>query len=1336
MKRLWSLLARVGVCGLLFFSACTPRIFTPPPAPIILSGVVQLAPVKNERIKAYPVLPNGEVSSVAAAEGLTDSNGNFTLSVPPGVYAIKTEGIGEHLDEATGQWEPACELTALIDTNTSQEVPVTPMTTLLKERALDLVKAGQKNLSEAQVLASQEIAPKFYLNVEDMSQVPVSPYAISDMSALERSSKKRRIKMAEKLAVFSHFVNDFSFPGLSANEKLSKLLEALQADFKDDGKMNGSVSGTLGLVAKKAALQWRTGMNTARAATRSPSSALAFKHANIQEAVESVTDAVVSEEDRFDTGSALEGWNTADGIYYIDGVQTNLDSDGEGLFLDEYYFSGRLAQVADGIRKDGKYYHQGLAAHGVFNKVCYSQGGITTELNTNGNGTCSATSRYYEDGELKTGWVSDPTVLLMHMDGSEGAQTFTDSASAPKSATVNGAAVISAAQSKFGSGSGAFNSDSDNLLIPAHSDFNLLASDWTVEFWYYPTGRHGIASSAVGVWRDWPVTRAYWFGVLPDGSIFFKLNGDESSDFLSGPMDIVPLNTWSHIAFTRSGSTLRAFLNGNKIGEFQFETPIIDILDTPLAVGAKGSFDNSVRGYLDEVRITKGLARYTSNFAPAGEPFTSEAVAASGYYIAGELFLGLDETGTGTHITSGRFFLNGSIANGLVGDPGSDKTVLLTHMDGENGSTSFIDSSLSSRMPTEHSYTQLSTTQSKFGSASANFINPYSRFGSTSGWSHLRYVDDSLIFGEQDFTIEFWAFPKSEVNWNGVAFDSNSSDCAGDGLMVSFGDPWGTIGFRYVGCNGAVFGTRAITYDEWHHIAMARSNGEVRCYVDGALAFTLPSRYMGSNTISLGGGAPNIPPYYSFDGFIDEVRITKGLARYTSNFTPSTEAFTTSACYSNGLDTGTVIDGTGSCSGIYYLAGTATLLPLNGTGEHDGKYYVNGSLANGLLNGACYSAGLNTGTYSNGNGACAGSYYLSGIAQAGLDSTGTGLNANDGLYYVNGSIANGYVDDKTVLLMHMDGTDGSQSFVDSSNLNMSLSTNGNTSTSIAQSKFGGASGYFDGQSYVRASYLSELNLRESDFTVEAWVYSTVTVPDYQAVVAAWDNDLANFVLGIKNGAAAVLWPQSDSTLTEVTGGVIQLNQWHHLAFSRLGSVGKLFLDGIPVATFTTSVPSQGPGSGILIGKVGLYYDAYFFNGYIDELRITKGLARYTANFTPSQGAFSPIPSGYYIAGVLQPGSMGTWSSQGTQIGCSEPGGDPSSNLLGEAWGSTAFGPNVHGGNCINWCHAQFPGQVMCAQMYATWYYDGGHCACYSSSTTYAWPGFFDKQVWLFTPAPP
>lgn len=199
----------------------------------------------------------------------------------------------------------------------------------------------------------------------------------------------------------------------------------------------------------------------------------------------------------------------------------------------------------------------------------------------------------------------------------------------------------------------------------------------------------------------------------------------------------------------------------------------------------------------------------------------------------------------------------------------------------------------------------------------------------------------------------------------------------------------------------------------------------------------------------------------------------------------------------------------------------------------------------------------------------------------------------------------GYVDttsEYTSLLLHFDGGSGSTSYVDSGPLGISVSRETGTGTqSTAQIKSGVSSGYFDGTTRLRLGSNSALNL-SGMFTIEMWVFFLNSSDchlmygpgNYQVRRIASDR-LSMYPLF--NGTAA-------NTITS--------NVWHHLAWTRDSSnIVRTFLDGVvqgvSSATSTTFVLSAGA---IGEGNSG------FTNGYIDELRIKKGVCLYASAFTP------------------------------------------------------------------------------------------------------------------------
>lgn len=206
------------------------------------------------------------------------------------------------------------------------------------------------------------------------------------------------------------------------------------------------------------------------------------------------------------------------------------------------------------------------------------------------------------------------------------------------------------------------------------------------------------------------------------------------------------------------------------------------------------------------------------------------------------------------------------------------------------------------------------------------------------------------------------------------------------------------------------------------------------------------------------------------------------------------------------------------------------------------------------------------------------------------------------------------------LLLHMDGSNGSTTFTDSSSNALTVTANGNAQISTAQFKFGGASGLFDGTGdYLLVAYDSDLSLGTGDFTIELWIRPADL--NYRFMLGATVNSSGYMMLAINPtgsgqiwmGNAGVGWP------LQFSGHTLAADTWAHLAISRSGSSNRLFIDGTQIgSTITDSTNWSVDPSGMYVGNQAA---GTSWNGYIDDLRITKGVARYTSNFTPPTAAF-------------------------------------------------------------------------------------------------------------------
>jgi hypothetical protein len=218
------------------------------------------------------------------------------------------------------------------------------------------------------------------------------------------------------------------------------------------------------------------------------------------------------------------------------------------------------------------------------------------------------------------------------------------------------------------------------------------------------------------------------------------------------------------------------------------------------------------------------------------------------------------------------------------------------------------------------------------------------------------------------------------------------------------------------------------------------------------------------------------------------------------------------------------------------------------------------------------------------------------------------------------------------LLLHMNGLSGSRIFTDSSNNNFTLSAFGDTQISLAQKKFNNSSGFFDGTGdYLEAPLNSAFEFGTGDFTIEMWVYPTRT--GFHTCIARWSSGGNNaFFISVDTTSGIAVYI-NDASPAKITGGTIVANQWQHIALTRQGASVKAFINGIQAgSTFNIGTAAINSST----NKLRIGYDHFgnlFFQGYIDEVRVTKGVARYTSNFTTPTSPF-PNTTTFPLSGLL------------------------------------------------------------------------------------------------------
>lgn len=219
-------------------------------------------------------------------------------------------------------------------------------------------------------------------------------------------------------------------------------------------------------------------------------------------------------------------------------------------------------------------------------------------------------------------------VLLLHAIGSNTSTTILDSENTPKTVSVLGNAQITTAQYKFSIKpySLVFDGTGDYLTIPDSNDWNLAAGDFTVDFWIR---FNSTAASAAFVGQFQGAAQKSWVVTWEQGStaltFYYTTDGatNSSKSFTWNPST----NTWYHVAVTRSGNNLYAFIDGTQIGTtadvtgvtFWDSTGVLDVGVFNSSNGTGGQY--AVNGWMDEIRIVKGTAVWTANFTAPSLPY-------------------------------------------------------------------------------------------------------------------------------------------------------------------------------------------------------------------------------------------------------------------------------------------------------------------------------------------------------------------------------------------------------------------------------------------------------------------------------------------------------------------------------------------------------------------------------------------------------------------------------------------------------------------------------------------------------------------------------------------
>lgn len=623
--------------------------------------------------------------------------------------------------------------------------------------------------------------------------------------------------------------------------------------------------------------------------------------------------------------------------------------------------------------------------------------------------------------------------LLLHGDGSNGAQnnTFIDSSTNNFTITRNGN-TTQGSFSPYGSNwSNYFDGSGDYLSLPSNTALPTANQSYTIEAWVCPSALTG--THAIIGWGNYGTNnQVNALTISPTSITNYWWARDLSASYTFA------VGSWYHIVAQFDGTTRSIYVNGTRVAT---DTPTGHNVPSPVTnatVGTANNLSEYFNGYISNVRVVTGQAIYSgSTITVPTTPLTAI-------------------TNTSLLTCADNRFRDGSTNNFTITRNGDVKV------------TNFS--------PFAPSAAYSTTT------------NGGSAYFDGSGDKLATPSSSNLQFGTGDFTIEGWFY---RLTSGTTEIPLSLGEGAGTAFIFTFRPSSTTFGLFG---GGSVVSGDVTPSNAWTHIAITRSSGTTRLFINGSLSSS------GSDTNDYNQGTcylGSVGAEYYYNGYISNLRLLKGTAQYTAAFTPPASPVTA---------------------------------------------ITNTQLLTNFTNAAIFDNSMK----------------------------------ND------------------------------------------LETVGNAQISTSVKKFGTGSMYFDG-SGDWLDTLSTYGIGGSEaYTIEGWIYPTsVTGRDFCIYETRGGQGFVLFIDGGSGGYLRVY--DSSAGLQTASTTAISANTWTHFALVRQAgsSTNTYYVNGVAAGTFSLS-SFAGPTR----VRIGARNDAAeAFAGYIDDLRITKGVARYTANFTAPTAPF-------------------------------------------------------------------------------------------------------------------
>lgn len=219
--------------------------------------------------------------------------------------------------------------------------------------------------------------------------------------------------------------------------------------------------------------------------------------------------------------------------------------------------------------------------------------------------------------------VDQYTKLLITSNNADGATAFTDISGREHTVSAVGDIHHETDKIWYGKSSIYCDGNDDNLEIPYNADWDLGGGDFTLDLF-----ANFSASKESGLISHWSASPNYgWLFYWTGSALFFQWSttGTDAGNFQSRSFG-ADLGTWYHIEVSRNGNDLRFFYNGTQLGTTATISATIYNPSQPLRIGryitTGGDGSSDLQGYIDNVRVRKGVGGHTANFKPPVRQYT------------------------------------------------------------------------------------------------------------------------------------------------------------------------------------------------------------------------------------------------------------------------------------------------------------------------------------------------------------------------------------------------------------------------------------------------------------------------------------------------------------------------------------------------------------------------------------------------------------------------------------------------------------------------------------------------------------------------------------------